>query len=100
MIRVEAVPWDHGTVTGTAACGPSGGEMSEQQDSMSMEDSYDEFPRIEQDFGRLLDVSLEPRGPGSLFDLAARLEIVAGSKLVDVGCGEGDDAVALHRRFD
>jgi SAM-dependent methyltransferase len=66
---------------------------------MSMEDSYDEYPRIEEAFQALLDESLDPRGPSSLLDLVADLGLPAGSTVVDVGCGEGDDALALHERF-
>jgi SAM-dependent methyltransferase len=68
-------------------------------DPISMDASYDEFPRIEEAFQQLLDESLDPRGPDSLFDLVAGLGVTPGSVVVDVGCGEGDDALALHQRF-
>lgn len=66
---------------------------------MSMEDSYDDFPRVEEAFGALLDQSLDPRGPSSLWGLVEGLGIAAGSLVVDVGCGEGDDALTLHQRL-
>jgi len=67
---------------------------------ISVDESYDDYPRIEEAFQRRLDETLGPRGPESLWDLFARLEPAAGAVVVDVGCGEGEDAIELARRFD
>ena len=64
-----------------------------------LEASYDEFPRIEEAFGRVLDESLDPRGPDVVYEVAAALRIPAGAVALDVGCGEGRDVVALADRF-
>lgn len=68
-------------------------------DAISMDAAYDDYPRIEEAFQELLDESLEPRGPGSLLELVAALPLPAAATVVDVGCGEGDDALALHGRL-
>ena len=65
----------------------------------SLEQAYDVYPRIEEEFSAALDQSLHPRGPDLLFDLVARLGLAVGAVALDVGCGEGRQAVALHRRF-
>ena len=65
----------------------------------SLEQAYDVYPRIEEEFSAALDESLHPRGPDLLFDLVARLGLPPGAVALDVGCGEGSQAVALHRRF-
>ncbi len=66
-----------------------------------MNESYDDFPRIEEEFGRRLDESLEPMGPSSLLDAFSRLiESAHATRLVDIGCGEGDDAVEIAQRFE
>src|SRR5947209_6457221 len=65
----------------------------------SLDESYDEFPRIEQAFQEFLDGSLSPRGPDSLFDLVATLDLPAGGLVIDVGCGEGHEAIELVKRF-
>jgi SAM-dependent methyltransferase len=65
----------------------------------SLEQAYDAYPRIEEEFSAALDQSLDPRGPDMLFDLVAGLNLPAGAVALDVGCGEGRQAVALHRRF-
>jgi len=66
---------------------------------VSLEESYDEFPRIEEAFGLRLDESLEPRGPDAVWDEFARLAPRPDEVAVDIGCGEGADAVALATRF-
>jgi SAM-dependent methyltransferase len=66
---------------------------------VSLDDSYDEFPRIEEAFGRALDESLDPRGPDVVYEVAGGLGLPAGALAVDVGCGEGRDVLALHDRF-
>ena len=70
-----------------------------EPDVISMAASYDDYPRIEAEFQELLDGSLDPRGPGSLLDIVAGLSLPKRSTVVDVGCGEGDDALALHKRL-
>ncbi len=67
--------------------------------NVSMDDSYDDFPRIEEAFGWRLDETRTPRGPDSVWELFAGLDPRPGDVVVDVGCGEGDDAVELVRRF-
>lgn len=68
-------------------------------EDISLAQSYDEFPRIEATFQRRLDESLDPRGPDALWDEFQRLDPTIGEVVVDVGCGEGDDAIELARRF-
>jgi SAM-dependent methyltransferase len=57
------------------------------------------FDDVEEDFHRALDESLGPRGPESLYDLVASLGLPPGTNAVDVGCGRGEQAVELARRF-
>ena len=67
--------------------------------SWSLDQAYDAYPRIEEEFSEALDASLAPRGPGLLFDLVAGLGLAPGATAIDVGCGEGRHAVELARRF-
>jgi ubiquinone/menaquinone biosynthesis C-methylase UbiE len=46
-----------------------------------------------------LDVSLDPAGPDSLFDDAARY-VHSGDVVLDAGCRDGSQLVELVRRFD
>ncbi|HEX7625755.1 MAG TPA: class I SAM-dependent methyltransferase [Gaiellaceae bacterium] len=64
-----------------------------------LESSYDAFPRVEEAFHAALEESLHPRGPELLYDLVADLELAAGSRAVDVGCGEGGHTLQLALRF-
>jgi SAM-dependent methyltransferase len=57
------------------------------------------FDEIEEEFHAALEVSLEARGPESLFDLVAGLELAPGATAVDVGCGRGNQTLELARRF-
>jgi len=59
----------------------------------------DDFERVEADFRQVLDGSLHPRGPAALFDVLGALDAPPAGVAVDVGCGEGGDAVELARRF-
>jgi SAM-dependent methyltransferase len=65
----------------------------------SLEQAYDLYPQIEEEFSAALDESLNPRGPDLLYDLVAGLGLAPGAVVLDVGCGEGRHALALHRRF-
>lgn len=46
-----------------------------------------------------LDQSLNPRPPGMLYDLVETLGINPGSLVLDAGCGRGNHACELTRRF-
>ena len=65
----------------------------------SLDQAYDAYPQIEDEFARALDQSLDPRSPGMLFDLVAGLGLAPGAVAVDVGCGEGSQAMGLAERF-
>jgi ubiquinone/menaquinone biosynthesis C-methylase UbiE len=65
----------------------------------SLEQAYDAYPRIEDEFSAALDESLNPRSPGQLLDLVAGLSLPPGAVALDVGCGAGGHALALHQRF-
>jgi SAM-dependent methyltransferase len=58
-----------------------------------------EFEEVEEEFGRFLDESLSPRGPESLYELAAAAGPPSGGLAVDVGCGRGCDTIKLAERF-
>lgn len=47
-----------------------------------------------------LDRSLGPRPPEMLYDFVGKLNLAAGSAALDVGCGKGNHACELARRFD
>lgn len=64
-----------------------------------LEQSYDAYPRIEEEFQAVLDGSLDPRGPEMLYDLVSVLGLSPGAAAVDVGCGEGKHALQLAERF-
>lgn len=68
-------------------------------DRFSLEQFYDAYPRIEEDFQTALDTSLNPRGSEMLYDLVDGLGLAAGATVVDVGCGEGAHTLALAERF-
>jgi cyclopropane fatty-acyl-phospholipid synthase-like methyltransferase len=60
---------------------------------------YTEYPVLEEEFEETLDESLAPRGPDFLFELVARMGLPAGATAIDVGCGEGGQAITLAERF-
>lgn len=64
-----------------------------------LEQSYDAYPRIEEDFQAELDRSLDPRGPEMLYDLVSGLGLPTRASVVDVGCGEGSHTLKLAERF-
>ncbi|MDQ3817028.1 MAG: methyltransferase domain-containing protein [Acidobacteriota bacterium] len=47
-----------------------------------------------------LDRSLNPRPPEMLYDFVERLNLVANSIVLDVGCGKGNHTCELTRRFN
>jgi SAM-dependent methyltransferase len=65
----------------------------------AIEHAYDDFPRIEDEFGAALDQSLDPRGPDHLYDIVTGLGLAPGSVALDVGCGEGHHSAELQERF-
>jgi SAM-dependent methyltransferase len=65
----------------------------------SLEASYDAYPRIEEAFQSVLDVSLQPSGPELLYQLVGELHLPSGASAIDVGCGEGIHTLALATRF-
>jgi SAM-dependent methyltransferase len=64
-----------------------------------LDDAYDTYPRIEEQFLARLDESLDPRGPDYLFELVAGLGLPQGAKALDLGCGEGSATIELAQRF-
>jgi SAM-dependent methyltransferase len=69
------------------------------QPNSSLDQAYREYPQIETAFQEFLDTSLSPRGPESLFDLLATLDLPSNSLAVDVGCGDGSDSLLIAERF-
>jgi len=65
----------------------------------SLDTFYDAYPAIEEEFSAALDQSLQPRNSGMLFDLVAGLGLPPGAVALDVGCGEGAEALELAERF-
>ena len=60
---------------------------------------YDEYPRIEEAFGALVDQSLDPRGPSMLLQIVRELDLRPDSVALDVGCGEGAHSFRLATHF-
>jgi SAM-dependent methyltransferase len=80
--------------------GNTGGRVGDDVDvTWTAEYGYDEFPRIEGEFGAALDVSRDPRGPDQLYGIVAGLGLPPGAVVLDVGCGEGRHAGQLRERF-
>jgi SAM-dependent methyltransferase len=84
--------------SGGLAAENSGWPMSDSE-NWKLEQAYDSYPRIEAEFDDLLDVSLGPRGPDVLYDVVHGLGLPAGSRALDLGCGEGRHSIELARRF-
>ena len=57
--------------------------------SRRLAESYEEFPRIEDEFRAALDESLRPRGPELLYEIVEGLGLPEEALVVDVGCGDG-----------
>jgi SAM-dependent methyltransferase len=70
-----------------------------QPNEPSLDEEYDEYPRIEEEFGEALDDSLNPRGPDSLYEIVAELGLPRGASVLDLGCGEGKQSIELAKRF-
>ncbi len=68
-------------------------------DAGSLMRGHDAFGRIEERFNEALDESLDPAGPEVLYEYVAGMELPAGATAIDVGCGEGEHAIELSRRF-
>ena len=62
-------------------------------------DAHDAFDLVEEQFNEALDESLDPAGPGVLYDYVAGMGLPAGAVALDAGCGEGEHAIELSRRF-
>ncbi len=60
---------------------------------------YDTYPRVEQEFAARLDETLSPRGPSVLLQIARELDLPPDSRVLDVGCGEGEHAFRLATHF-
>jgi ubiquinone/menaquinone biosynthesis C-methylase UbiE len=65
----------------------------------NVDHAYDQFPRIEEEFGAALDQSLDPQGPDQLYDIVAGFRLAPGAAALDVGCGEGGHSAELKQRF-
>jgi SAM-dependent methyltransferase len=70
-----------------------------EPDATGPDAADEDYERLEAAFQEALDESLDPRGPASLFDLLGAFAPPPGGVAVDVGCGEGRDAVELAQRF-
>jgi ubiquinone/menaquinone biosynthesis C-methylase UbiE len=68
-------------------------------DAGSLMRGQDAFDRIEEQFNEALDESLHPAGPEVLYEYVAAMELPAGATAIDVGCGQGEQAIELSRRF-
>jgi len=65
----------------------------------SLEQAYDAYPRIEEQFEADLDVSLSPRGSNMLLELVGDMKLARGAVALDIGSGEGAHAMQLAGRF-
>lgn len=64
----------------------------------SLAEFYDAFPQIEEQFNSMLDVSLNPRGPEVMYELVDEAHLPSSSTVLDLGCGEGKQSLALAVR--
>jgi SAM-dependent methyltransferase len=71
----------------------------DQQGSFDLVAYYDAYPQVEEQFQAALEESLHPRGPELLYDLVRGFGLAAGSRVIDVGCGEGRHSMRLAERF-
>ena len=75
------------------------GDQTISDGHFSLEDFYDAYPRVEEEFQSALDVSLNPRGPEMLYDLVRDLRLPQDATVIDLGCGEGKHTLELASRF-
>lgn len=57
------------------------------------------FDDVEEELGLFLDESLGPRGPEQLYEIVGGLGLPPAPQVLDLGCGRGDHALELARRF-
>ena len=57
--------------------------------SRDLDEFYDNYSAIEEEFSDFLDESLHPRGPELLLDIVASLGLPRGADVLDLGCGDG-----------
>jgi SAM-dependent methyltransferase len=74
-------------------------EPKEQPFANSVEDMYSDTGLSTEEVMALLDQSLDPRGPDMLFEVAGRLGLGPGQRVLDIGCRDGKQALELARRF-
>ncbi len=67
--------------------------------SAYLDESYDDYPRIEEAFQAALDESLNPSGPELLYEIVSKLRLPPGAYVVELGCGEGRQSVRLAKDF-
>jgi ubiquinone/menaquinone biosynthesis C-methylase UbiE len=65
----------------------------------TLKEFYDDYTPIEAAFQAALDESLNPRGPDMLYDIVASLNLPRGASVLDLGCGEGRQAIKLADLF-
>jgi sarcosine/dimethylglycine N-methyltransferase len=66
---------------------------------ISIEEMYGYSDELSAAMDAALDQSLGPRGPDMLFELAGELGVRRGSRVLDVGCRDGKQALELARRY-
>lgn len=71
----------------------------DHEDSFDFVGYYDTYPQVEEQFQATLDISLHPRGPELLYDLVRALGLPEGSRVIDIGCGEGRHSLKLAELF-
>ena len=64
-----------------------------------LEAYYAAYESIEEEFLAALDESRGARGPDMLYDLVGGFGLPAGATALDVGCGQGRQALELAERF-
>ena len=67
--------------------------------STFLDESYDDYPRIEAAFQDALDESLHPRGPELLYEMVGKLRLPLAGSVLDLGCGEGQHSIQLAELF-
>jgi ubiquinone/menaquinone biosynthesis C-methylase UbiE len=65
----------------------------------SLDESYDAYERIEEEFQAELDKSLDPRGQEMLYDMVRDLRLSEGTAILDLGCGDGRHSLKLALEF-